>query len=508
MASRKFYQIPLLALLVLACTGKQNNNVEEHDGHLHEHAGQVAREVPIFTVYADSLEIYFAGNPIVSGKQVELIAHFTDLRTFKPQEVDSIRLDVNFMGKRYTFSASQSHSPGLFELQVQFPENGEANAVVEIFVDGKKGSYDLGQFTIYHCEDDYAEAVEHANESNSINFSKEQAWAVDFATECILPQPIEQVVHATGRVLPAQSDELVLVAGISGIVTFTRKSILPGARVGKGQVLLQITSKGLADDNFSLRFTEAKSRYELAKSVYERQQQLASSQVISTAELEKSKNEYEVALSAYKTMENGYSSDGQQVVSPVNADVLTTFVSNGEYVSAGQPLVKLNKLAEYQIQCLVQPRYLNLMGSITDANIKLSSGQTINLNAIGGKIEAVGRTISADNHLLPVTLSVPESAGIPVGDVVEVFLIGKPVSNALTVPEGALLEEQGNYYVMVQLTPEMFVKREVQLGVNNGNRVEVKSGLEPGNRVVVKGAVYVKMAQSAGALDAHSGHVH
>ncbi|HRS45160.1 MAG TPA: efflux RND transporter periplasmic adaptor subunit, partial [Tenuifilum sp.] len=304
-------------------------------------------------------------------------------------------------------------------------------------------------------------------------------------------------------------DEVVLVAGISGVVSYTEKSVLPGMQVRKSEVLLSLISKGMADDNFALRYAEAKSRYELAKSAYERQKALAAEQVISTAEFQKAKSDYEVALAAFKAFENGYSAEGQQIVSPANAEVLKVFVSNGDYVNAGQPLVKLSKLSVSSIQCYVQPRFLNLLSSISDANIRVnSSGMVVNLKSSGGRLAAVGRTISSENHLIPVVLELPNVEVLPVGEVVDVYLLCQPKGNSLTVPVSALLEEQGNHFVMVQLTPETFIKREVKLGVTDGSRVEVLSGLQPGNRIVIRGAVYVKMAQSSGALDAHSGHVH
>jgi cobalt-zinc-cadmium efflux system membrane fusion protein len=66
----------------------------------------------------------------------------------------------------------------------------------------------------------------------------------------------------------------------------------------------------------------------------------------------------------------------------------------------------------------------------------------------------------------------------------------------------------GNYFVFVQQTPELFEKRPVLIGVNDGRRTEIKEGVLAGERVIAKGAVLVKLSQSAGAIDVHSGHVH
>lgn len=509
MVYRNFLLIALTALLFSSCGGAQKHDEHEHEGHSHEQAEHATEEVSHFTLYADSLEFYIVGSPIISGKEVELAAHITSLKNFKPFKVDTLMLSVNAGGKFYSFTATETGTTGIYRFDLLFEVNGKAEALLNVVVDGVKRSYSLGQFTIYQSEPDWEGAHEHSHMANTIKFTKEQSWAVDFATVSVIPQPIGQVIHTTGRILPAQSDELVLVAGISGVVNFSGKSILPGTKIGKSDVLLSISSKGMVDDNFTLRYAEAKNRYELAKSVYNRQQALAVEQVISAAELERAKSEYEVAYTAYKALENGYNTDGQQIISPANAEVLKVFVSNGDYVSAGQPLVKLSKLSMCQVQCHVQPRFLNYLNTIYDANIRLNSlDKLVNLKSLGGTIVSVGKTVSTENHLIPVTLELPEVAEMPMGDVVEVYLLCKPNSNSLSVPTRAILEEQGNHFVMVQVTPETFMKREVKLGVSDGERVEVVSGLQPGDRVVSRGAVYVKMAQSSGALDAHSGHVH
>jgi multidrug efflux pump subunit AcrA (membrane-fusion protein) len=94
------------------------------------------------------------------------------------------------------------------------------------------------------------------------------------------------------------------------------------------------------------------------------------------------------------------------------------------------------------------------------------------------------------------------------GSFVEVYL--KTVTNqqAVTVPNTALLEEQGVFFVWVQVTPELFEKREVHIGKTDGIDTEIKSGIGTTERIVARGAMMIKLAQATGSLDAHSGHVH
>lgn len=94
------------------------------------------------------------------------------------------------------------------------------------------------------------------------------------------------------------------------------------------------------------------------------------------------------------------------------------------------------------------------------------------------------------------------------GSFVEMYIRTRGEQSVITVPNVSLVEEMGNYFVYVQLTPEYFEKREVKIGQTDGVRTEILSGLNGQERVVAKGAVLVKLAQATGSLDAESGHAH
>ncbi len=58
--------------------------------------------------------------------------------------------------------------------------------------------------------------------------------------------------------------------------------------------------------------------------------------------------------------------------------------------------------------------------------------------------------------------------------------------------------------MMVQLTPEMFQKREIVTGPGDGLRTEVVSGLSEGERVIAEGAILVKLSQSSSVTNKSS----
>lgn len=110
--------------------------------------------------------------------------------------------------------------------------------------------------------------------------------------------------------------------------------------------------------------------------------------------------------------------------------------------------------------------------------------------------------------MIPVTLKIKNKGDFVVGSFVDVFLKVRSHTDAITVPNSALMEDQGIYYVFVQVTPELFDKQVVRVGATDGLRTEIVSGLTEEQRVVSKGAILIKLAQATGKLDAHSGHAH
>jgi multidrug efflux pump subunit AcrA (membrane-fusion protein) len=107
---------------------------------------------------------------------------------------------------------------------------------------------------------------------------------------------------------------------------------------------------------------------------------------------------------------------------------------------------------------------------------------------------------------VPIIFEFDNRGSIVGGTYAEVYLLGKGSRNAISLPIEAITEEQGVYYVYIQVDEDGYMKRQVELGDNNGERVEILSGVNAGERVVTKGAYNVKMA--ATSTEIPHGHQH
>ena len=157
----------------------------------------------------------------------------------------------------------------------------------------------------------------------------------------------------------------------------------------------------------------------------------------------------------------------------------------------------------------IQPKYRESLNHYSGAVIRtMGSNLTYDLSDLNGKLIAAGNSTGEGNFMVPVHLRTDATANLIPGDFVELYLKTSSDEKMLVVPNSALLEEQGNFFVYVQLTPELFEKREVKTGVTDGLSTSIQSGISPDERIVSQGAMFIKLSQATGALDPHAGHVH
>lgn len=185
------------------------------------------------------------------------------------------------------------------------------------------------------------------------------------------------------------------------------------------------------------------------------------------------------------------------------------YVRNGEYVEAGSPVMEVAQNRRLYITAELQPSKYHALRDIVSTNFKTASGSEVySVADLNGSLVSYGRSVDEENPLVPVVFQIDNTVDLLPGSFVEMYITAGRGERSLTVPNSSLVEEMGNYFVFVQLTPEFFEKREVEPGKSNGLRTEILSGLKENERIVGKGAVLVKLAQASGKLDAHAGHVH
>ena len=355
-----------------------------------------------------------------------------------------------------------------------------------------------------HNHNHAAEGHEHGNNPDEIILAPEKAKAAGVVSEVIQPKLFRQVIKASGEVQAAQGNESVIVANVSGVVSFQR-SVTEGMQVGKGATLMSISASQLQDGDPAER---ARIAYEVAKAEYDRASRLVESQIVSQKEFNSIREKYENARIAYEALVKNQTKSGVAVTAPIGGYIKNLLVKEGDYVAVGQPLATVTQNNRLFLRADVSERYYKYLNNITSANFKTPyDNHVYELDALNGKLLSYGKAAGSGSYYVPVTFSFDNKGDIIPGSFVEIYLLSKQMDNVIVLPVEALTEEQGLYFIYIQKCEESYKKQEVKLGASNGVEVQILEGLHAGDRVVVKGAYHVKLASASNALPAHS-HEH
>lgn len=345
--------------------------------------------------------------------------------------------------------------------------------------------------------------------SNTVAFSHEQMEKVDFEVMKVVKQPICQIIKTTARVMPSQDNMKIITAATDGIVEFAKDKLVEGLDLTEGIVVFTINNSEMAQGNLSVLQEEITADYNRAKSNYERKKSLFADKLVTENDLQEAEAEYLKAKKAYDNMQENFAGGKQVVKSPVSGYVKDIFVENGSYVTAGQELMTICRAGRLYLRADLQSKYFPVLKNIVSANFKsLNNSKIYSLDDLNGRLLSYGKATSFDNPLIPVTFEIDDNDELVSGSFVELYIMTKDENEGIMVPNSALIEEMGSFFVFVEVRHELFEKRAVTVGASDGFNTQIVRGLEPDETIVSKGAIYIKLAQGSGKLDPHAGHVH
>ena len=362
-----------------------------------------------------------------------------------------------------------------------------------------------GHSATKECEGhNHGSEASESEHSDEIILPKAKAEAAGVKVSTIEPGTFEQVIKTSGQVLAAQGDESVAVATVAGVVSFHGK-VTEGMSVGKGSTLLTISSRNIAAGDPVQR---ARIAYEISKKEYERMKALVKNKIVSDKDFAQAEQNYENARISYEALAKGNTKGGQAISSPIGGYVKNILVKEGDYVTIGQPLVSVTQNRRLFLRAEVSEKYYPYLRTIGSANFKTPyDNKVYALKELSGRLLSFGKSAGDNSFYVPVTFEFDNKGDIIPGSFVEVYLLSTPMENVISLPRTALTEEQGLFFVYLQLDEEGYKKQEVTLGADNGQSVQILTGVKAGDPVVVNGAYQVKLASASNAIPAHS-HEH
>lgn len=348
-----------------------------------------------------------------------------------------------------------------------------------------------------HGETSVAEAHSHADE---IVLDQHKAERLGVTVTEVSPADFAEVVTVSGELAVAPSAQSTVTARSAGIVHLSAAAT-PGSAVSRGQAIASVSGEGISggDSNEAARVALQAAKREL-----ERIAPLHADGIVSTRDYNAALRAYEEAKAAAGTS----TSAGSTAVAPTAGVVAALLVEEGQYVAAGEPIARISASDELTLRANLPESSHDFLPSVSGARFRTAyGGEVYDIAEFRGHRSS--RSGVAQQGYIPVYFTLKNPGGVlSAGSFCEVYLQGATRKGVIALPVEALSEQQGEFFVYVQVHPDAYDKRRVRLGADAGDRVEILSGLKPGEKVVTGGTTFVRLAETSGAVPEGHSHNH
>lgn len=283
---------------------------------------------------------------------------------------------------------------------------------------------------------------------------------------------------------------IVLYPEFSGILI--RLHVREGQKVVKGQLLATIDDGGLGQQLSQLEVQEA-----LAKTTFERQQNLWNQKIGSEIQYLQSKANYEAQQKAVNQMRSQL---GKTIIrAPFSGIVDEVITEQGSVVNAGQtPVIRLVNLNDMYIE-----------SEIPESNIKnITKGKEVKVyfpilgDTLNSEIRQVGNYINPNNRAFKIEVAIPNKNGFIKPNLTARLMINDYTNEeAILIPQSIISENsEGAQYVYVTTLKEdneaIASRRIIKTGKTQGDLIEILEGLNNNDIIVNEGARSVKDGQT------------
>lgn len=325
-------------------------------------------------------------------------------------------------------------------------------------------------------------------------------------------QDVERVrtLRLTGQVQLDSTRVVDVVPTGSGQVKRVEK--LLGQEVVEGDMLAVIYSADFGQAK--AHFLEEQARLDLATSTFEREKDLYETKVSSKADYLNALNELKAAQAYYAAAEKTlrlFGLDSEQISAikdekengrfaelvlraPQAGTIIAQNISVGALVDTTESLYTIADTSNVWVWCDLYERNLKLLHErlssgeriITKVRVKAFVGESFD-----GIVDLIGTQVDEHTRTIKVRVQVKnEEQKLKPGMFAEAEISIPLQENAMIVPSSAVVSDEGKSFVFQHLKDDLWMRRDVRVGENQGGFIEILSGL-PKNATIVTGGAFM-----------------
>jgi RND family efflux transporter MFP subunit len=326
----------------------------------------------------------------------------------------------------------------------------------------------------------------------------ERASVEQIATTAVVPvtvvtaktDAIESTISATGLVTPAPGAELTVVAPEAARIVELPKS--EGETVKAGDLLVRFDIPTLAADLGARQAAVAQvaARLEAAKANFSRLSSLLTQGVAAPRDVEEAKRAQAEAEADVEQARSAVTAAGalagRTVVRAAFAGVVARRYHNpGDFVeaSATDPVLRV-----------INPSQLQVVANVPVSDLpRIVVGRPAGIFGPGQDEAEAGTVLTKASQVEPgsatagIRLAFAKPTQLAAGSTVRVEIVSERRTGVLVIPVAALVNDEGELFVMVAGEDNKAHKYPVAAGLSTRTMTEITSGIKAGDRVIVRG---------------------
>jgi HlyD family secretion protein len=313
---------------------------------------------------------------------------------------------------------------------------------------------------------------------------------------------IEKRTVATGKVEPR--NEILIKPQMSGIISEVYKEAGDVVKAGDVIAKIKVIPDMVSLNGAESRVTRAQIAYDQIQKNYDRDGQLYANKVISKEEFEKTELQFRNEKEELKSAKDNLSltRDGISTNSATLSNTLVRSTINGTIldvpIKVGNSVIQSNNFNDgTTIATVANMSDMLFVGKLDETEVgKILVGMPMNImigalqdQKLTATLEYVSPKGKEENGAImfemKAAVKVPSKVFVRAGYSANAEIVLTKQEKVITIPESCI-EFSGDtafVYVLKTKEPQLFVKKQVKIGLSDGIKIEVKSGLKVKDKI-------------------------
>jgi len=279
-----------------------------------------------------------------------------------------------------------------------------------------------------------------------------------------------------------------------------------GDNVSRGDLLAEIYDVPFRDavEQAQAQIRQARATLERDSTQFTRQQELFDRNFISRSEFDDSRTTYLNSRAQYESARANLTQsrenlENTRITSPVDGVVLARMIAEGDVATTGQAVFEIANLIGFETRVFLPLRDWEQVQIGQQVAMSLSSRTS---DIARGVVSRVSPQLNAATGLGEVVITLTDAeSSVYQGALVQTRINLQTRENAVVIPRSAMVEKVDTYIepetgtIELERTYSAFVsqgdtvatRRELTLGIQQGDRIEILEGLQPGDGLIVTG---------------------